>query len=156
LITRAAVVDYENAIAAAASERGCVVNGLKRTLALLAQGQAQAPAPQSSSWVKPLEDVRLRFKAAATSLREPDLIAAASAFDEALVLYQRTAEAVAAVARAADDERPAQIEQAAIIGLQADARYDKASSRLQRARRSAGLSPSPRFPDPRRGGSRER
>ena len=149
---RAALTRYEDAVAGPAREGGFVIQeGLKIGLAQVGSGQAGNVTFQAVGWVNQLEDVRTRFSGAATRLHDPQLKAAADAFDEALVLYKRAAETIGAAAIAAPDSEPRTrlLEQAGATGRQADARFDEASALMQQIRRSLGLAPTSRFPDPR-------
>jgi len=142
---------YEDAIAGPAREGGFVIQeGLKLGLTQLGAGQSGNVMFQAVGWVNQLSDVRSRFAAAAHGLKDPTLRAAAAKFDQALDLYRQTAETIGAAAVGGVDPatRSRLLEQASGHGRDADARYDDASRLLQQARRSLGLAPTNRFPDP--------
>jgi hypothetical protein len=137
---RTSVVRYERAVARPARDGGFVIQeGLKPALPRLAADQPGNTMFQAVSWVNQLEQVRVRFASAAEGLKDRQLLAAARAFDESLLLYKRTAETIGAAAIASGEPRVRLLETAAASGKKADARYDQALALVQAARRSAGL-----------------
>ena len=137
---RQEVLRYEEALGGPARDGGFVVQrGLKVGLAQVAGDEAANVMMQAVSWVEQLGRVRERFAAAATGLQQPELIAAAAAFDEALDGYQRAAETIGAAAIAAGEPRTSLLERAAASGRAADERYEEAIELLAAARRAVGL-----------------
>lgn len=150
-VDAASIVAYEKAISGPAREGGFVIQeGLKIGLAQVAADQGGSVTFQAVSWVNQLENIRRQFAAAGEGLEDDGLKQAAKHFDAALVLYERTAETIGAAALTDGEPRTKLLTEAAARGRAADARYDAASSQLQRVRRAAGLPPTARFPNPAR------
>ncbi|HEX7168667.1 MAG TPA: hypothetical protein VF230_16925 [Acidimicrobiales bacterium] len=146
---RAELTAYERAIAAPAKEGGFVVQeGLKVGLAQVGSGNAGQVMFQAVAWVERIKTVRTEFDAAAAPLTVPTLIEAAEAFDEALVLYERTAETIGAAAIASGDPRVTLLEKAAASGKKADARYDKAMALIQSTRKALKMPATEGLPSP--------
>jgi hypothetical protein len=103
---------------------------------------------QAVSWVEQLKEVRSQFAAGGKGLHDDRLRSAAKKFDQSFRMYEQAAETIGASAIASGDGRTTLLERAANNGRAADRRYDEASALLQGVRRSVGLEPLARFPDP--------
>lgn len=149
---RSEIVAYEKKISGPARDAGFVVQeGLKPGLADVAAGQPGPVVFSAVTWVDRFRSIGEQFAAAADGLHDGDLRRAAELFESALKEYERTAETIGAAAIASGEPRQKLLEKAAAKGRHADQEYDKASAHLQRARRSVGLPPTARFPDPSEG-----
>ena len=143
----AALQAWGDAVAPAAFDAGrAIALGIRPDISDFRQGRIAA-----SVWMADMEARAHQFseaKAAFAAAGSPVALGQAPGlFDEAFSGYLLAAFALHEAGRVEGAEREALITMGAEIGNEGDQVYDRAASRLQAARRAAGLRPDARFPD---------
>ncbi|MGH2785181.1 MAG: hypothetical protein ACRDJ1_07950 [Actinomycetota bacterium] len=145
---RNALLAYERAILPHVREAGRIVQQeMKPTLREISDGAVTDSQilERSEAWQRVFERVRADLLA----LKAPGLLGDIDqAWSAAMGGYLLAVDTVAAIARAAPDQRTVAIDQAATFGERADQLFDTVASIIQFHRKRLGLGPSLNLPDP--------
>lgn len=129
-VSEAALATFTAEVERLGAEGGqIVVEGMKPGVGDIAQGALPdgVLARMAEGWVASMREVQREFLAVEAPR---ELAAVAARFEQAVVAYIRTGEALVAAASASGDRREALLDEAVLLGTNADRLYDDAMSAL--------------------------